>query len=98
MVLSEKQRLVVETLAAKDRAETILQRLLEAKSQTEQEMSTLRRTDAFKAVTGRSALDNAIAATRRMIDSLNHAIDQAQMAPVDPVELKMVRPTYVHSA
>ncbi len=98
MVLSEKQRLVVETQAAKDRAETILQRLLEAKSETEQELSNLRRTDAFKAVTGRSALDNAIAATRRMIDSLDHALDQAQLAPADPVELKMVRPTYVHSA
>lgn len=98
MVLSEKQRLVVETQAARDRAEAILQRLLEAKSQTEQELSTLRRTDAFKAVTGRSAIDNAIAATRRMIDSLSHAIDQAQMAPVESVELGRSRAALVHSA
>lgn len=98
MVLSEKQRLVVETQAARDRAEAILQRLLEAKSQTEQELSTLRRTDAFKAVTGRSAIDNAIAATRRMIDSLSHAIDQAQMAPVESVELGRTRSALVHSA
>lgn len=98
MVLSEKQRLVVETQAARDRAEAILQRLLEAKSQTEQELSTLRRTDSFKAVTGRSAIDNAIAATRRMIDSLSHAIDQAQMAPVESVELGRSRSALVHSA
>lgn len=98
MVLNEKQRLVVETRAAKDRAEAILQRLLEAKAQTEQELSSLRRTDAFKAVTGRSAIDNAIAATRRMIDSLSHAIDQAQMAPVESVELGRTRSALVHSA
>lgn len=98
MVLNEKQRLVVETRAAKDRAEAILQRLLEAKAQTEQELSSLRRTDAFKAVTGRSAIDNAIAATRRMIDSLTHAIDQAQMAPVESVELGRSRSALAHSA
>ncbi|MBL0921084.1 MAG: hypothetical protein IBJ10_03030 [Phycisphaerales bacterium] len=98
MVLSEKQRLVDETHAAKDRAEQILQRLLEAKAQTEHELSSLRRTDAFKAVTGRSAIDNAIAATRRMIDSLDHAIDRAETAHVDNVQVELGRPTLVHLA
>ncbi len=86
MVLSEQQRIVLETNAARDRAEALLQRLLEAKSECEREMSDLRRTDVYKTVTGRSAIENAIASTRRMIDTLNHALEQAQAA-TSPVQM-----------
>ena len=70
------QRLLVETTAAKERAEALLEGLLHAKATTERIAEEQNRSDAFKQVTGKSAMDNAIASTRRMIDSLDRAIEQ----------------------
>ena len=71
----EHTSVLSETNATREKAEVLLQGLIEAKTRTESELSKLRRTDAYKAVTGRSALDNAIASTRRMIESLDRTAE-----------------------
>jgi hypothetical protein len=61
----------------KERAEAVLRSLLEAKASCEEEGSRLNRSDLYKTVTGRSAWDASIAATQRMIESLDRALAAA---------------------
>ncbi len=74
--MTERQRILIETAAARDKAEAMLRTLLDAKEQSEQNLAQARQPDVMKEVTGRSSMDNAIASTQRMIDSLNRALDQ----------------------
>ena len=73
---NERQRILLETTTARDKAESLLRGLLEARAASERNLSDLNRPDPMKAVTGRSSMDNAIASTQRMIEALNRAIDQ----------------------
>jgi len=52
----------------------LLRGLLTARERSEQFLQEAKRPDAIKSVTGRSAMDNAIASTRRMIDTLNRTL------------------------
>jgi hypothetical protein len=76
--MSIQSQVLLETTATRDRAEVLLRTLLDYKSQSEKNLSELRQPDAFKNVTGRSSLDNAIATTQRMIEALNRVISQAR--------------------
>lgn len=67
-----------ESLDARRRAEDLLSGLLNAKSQTEQYLTDAGREDPVKKLTGRSAIDNAIASTRRMIETLDRAMEQVR--------------------
>ena len=69
---------MLETTATRDRAETLLRTLLDYKLQSERNLAELRQPDAFKTVTGRSSLDNAIASTQRMVEALNRVIAQSK--------------------
>jgi hypothetical protein len=57
----------------RDQAEALLRALQDAKVESEKRLTDLKQPDALKAVTGRSAMDNAIASTQRMIETLNRA-------------------------
>lgn len=72
--MSERQRILHETAAVRDQAEAMLRGLLEAKAQSEKRLAEMRQGDVLKQVTGRSAMDNAIASAQRMIDSLNRVL------------------------
>ena len=74
---TERQRFLSETAVARDKAEHLLKGLLAAHAECETQLQKLNRRDTLKAVTGRSALDNAVAATRRMIESLDRAMQDA---------------------
>jgi predicted nucleic acid-binding Zn-ribbon protein len=76
--MSIQNQVLLETTATRDRAEALLRTLLDYKSQSEKNLAELRQPDAFKNVTGRSSLDNAIATTQRMIEALNRVISQAR--------------------
>lgn len=76
--MSKRQQILLETTATRDRAEALLRTLMECKTQSERNLAELKQTDTFKSVTGRSALDNAITSTQRMIDSLNRVISHAK--------------------
>lgn len=74
--MTERQRILLETTSARDQAEALLRSLLDAKAQSEKRLAELKQSDSVKAVTGRSAMDNAIASTQRMIETLNRALTQ----------------------
>ena len=77
---SEARRIVAETATARDHAKALLDRLIEAKADADRRQAEDRREDAYKVVTGRSAMENAIASTRRMIESLDQAVAAASVA------------------
>lgn len=76
--MSIQSEVLIETTATRDRAEALLRTLLDYKAQSEKNLSELKQPDAFKNVTGRSSLDNAIATTQRMVEALNRIISQAK--------------------
>jgi len=78
LAMNRRQQILLETTATRDRAEALLRTLLDYKSQSERNLADLKQTDIFKSVTGRSALDNAIASTQRMVEALNRVLSQSK--------------------
>jgi hypothetical protein len=76
--MTERQKILLETTVAKDKADALLKVLVEAKQRSEEHMRELGQHDTFKRVTGRSSLDNAIASTRRMVETLRRTEAQLQ--------------------
>jgi hypothetical protein len=76
MVSSEQ--VLEETRTTRARAVELLQALERANAECERHVDRVLHPDSLKRVTGRSAMDNAIASTRRMIESLDRAIDEAR--------------------
>ena len=76
MAITERQKILLESTVARDTAESLLQRLLGAKAESEKRLGELRQVDPLKRVTGRSSMDNAIVSTQRMIETLNRSISQ----------------------
>lgn len=74
--MTERQRILLETTIARDKAEALLKGLVDAKSRSEKYLAETNQLDAMKQVTGRSSMDNAIASTRRMIETLNRTLSQ----------------------
>jgi hypothetical protein len=77
-MVSKRQQILLETTATRDKAEALLRTLLDHKAQSERNLADLKQADVFKTVTGRSALDNAIASTQRMVEALNRVIFQTK--------------------
>jgi hypothetical protein len=68
------------TLASqRERAEAVLASLLEAKAACEEHGNRMNRSDLYKTVTGRSALDGAITSTQRMIENLDRTLSKAAL-------------------
>lgn len=74
----DRKRFLEETMAAKGKAAELLSGLVAAAAATEEQMRLSSRKDPMKVVTGRSAMENAVAATRRMIESLERAVEDAR--------------------
>ncbi|MDX9910604.1 MAG: hypothetical protein RBS39_02095 [Phycisphaerales bacterium] len=72
--LTERQRILLQTTAVRDRAEALLRGLMDARERSEKHLAEVGLRDHVKQVTGKSSIDNAIESTRRYIDSLNRAI------------------------
>lgn len=68
---------LLDTLAMRQHAERILDSLLRARAECDQCLQREQRSDPMRSVTGSSSLDRAIVSTRRMIDTLNRAIEEA---------------------
>lgn len=75
MIDNAKQRMIEDTMKRRDDAVALLRSLLDAKSLSEKNLAQLQQPDLIKQVTGRSSMDNAIASTRRLIDSFNRVLD-----------------------
>lgn len=65
-----------QTRSHRENAEALLRSLRSAKDECEKHLTRFKRADAYKSFTGRSAMDNAIAATQRMLDSIDQVIHQ----------------------
>lgn len=74
----QRHRVILETKARRSQAEALLRSLMDAKSECERQLERFRRMDAIQSVTGRSAIDKAIASTKRMIESLDRALLASQ--------------------
>lgn len=78
MNVSDRQQFLVETLAAKERAEALVQELSQAQEECEKHLKLMNRPDAIKAVTGRSSIERAIDETRRLLGTLDRTIQEAR--------------------
>ncbi|MFI4871326.1 MAG: hypothetical protein ACIARQ_05895 [Phycisphaerales bacterium JB061] len=72
--MSERAKILTETADARADAERLLAGLIDARSKSEQRLTELSRSDILKSLTGKSALDNAIGSTERMIESLDRVL------------------------
>lgn len=93
MIDSAKHRMIQDTIQRRDDAVALLRSLLDAKSVSEKNLALLQQPDLVKQVTGRSSMDNAIASTRRLIDSFNRVLDdlrrnlsEEDLALIGPIE------------
>ncbi len=75
MLENARQRMIQDTIHRRDDAVALLRSLLDAQSVSERNLARLHQPDLVKQVTGRSSMDNAIASTRRLIDSFNRVLD-----------------------
>lgn len=72
--MSERAKILTETADARADAERLLAGLIDARAKSEQRLVELSRSDILKSLTGKSALDNAIGSTERMIESLDRVL------------------------
>ena len=88
--MTTKHRMLVETTARRDEAETLLRLLLDAKEASEKNLSQLGQTDLVKQVTGRSSIDTAIASTQRLVESFNRVLTDLRDG-LDDEDLALLR-------
>ncbi len=91
MLDSTKQQMIQETTRRRDDAVALLRSLLDAKSISERNLQQLQQPDLVKQVTGSSSMDNAIASTRRLIDSFNRVLDDLRRNLSDE-DLELIGP------
>lgn len=75
-MVTDRQRILLETSEAREKAETLLRGLLEARTSSEERLAQLRQPDMLKSVTGASSMDNAIKSTQRIIAALDRTLDE----------------------
>jgi hypothetical protein len=68
---------LTEFLAHREQAEAVLRSLIEAREECDRQVERFKRSDLFKTVTGRSALDSAISSTKKMIEHLDRCLAAA---------------------
>lgn len=74
--MTERQRILLQTAADRDKVAALLRELVEAKAASERNMAQIKQPDFLKQVTGKSSLDNAILNAQRMIETLNRTLEQ----------------------
>jgi acyl-CoA reductase-like NAD-dependent aldehyde dehydrogenase len=92
MSATTRQNVLLETLAARQRAEELLKTLQQAQLECEGQLKAEQRQDAMKQVTGKSSLETAIASTRRMIEMLDRALEEARASLADDDRPEPARP------
>ena len=82
-------------VGVRDQADALLDKLIAERRGSERRLAEAGRTDPLKLVTGRSAIDNAIAATRQMIREVDELdVDRVVQhnRPVPPL-IESIRPS-----
>jgi predicted Zn-dependent protease with MMP-like domain len=78
MALKKKQQVELRTNLARDKAEALLQGLLDAKAIAEADKERLAGMTPEQLALGRQAMDNAIASAQRMLENLEAALKIAR--------------------
>jgi hypothetical protein len=76
--MTDRQMILLQTNAARDKAEALLRGLMQAKEEAERRLAEHDQRDPMAVVTGRSSLEQAIDATRKMIQTLNRRLAEAR--------------------
>ncbi len=84
--MTRRRQILSQTSATRDRAQALLRSLLDHKTQTDRVRP--RSGGVPNAVSG-TALDRAIGSTQRMIETLNHVLDQT-MGDVTDEDLQLL--------
>lgn len=92
------RRVIDELCERLHHAESLLHSLHRAKADSESRLEREHRADALKAVTGRSSLEGAIDATRRLIDRLRGAIDDAEISLASAAPISREFPARLRAA
>lgn len=87
--MTQRAKILSETADARADAERLLAGLIDARSRSEKRLAELNRADILKSLTGKSALDNAITSTQRMIDSLDRVLGELR-EQLTPEELSLI--------
>ena len=88
-MISHVPRRRTETVRIREQASELLSELLAQRDMLEVSLEEGGRRDQMKSITGRSALDNAILSTRRIIQSIDRLLESAD-AP-GPVGFSVAR-------
>jgi hypothetical protein len=83
MAVDQDDPILTQNMRARDDARHLLRFLMLDRAELEQRLAAAGKRDPLKWVTGRSALDNAIEETRRIIDALDELIEQDSV----PIEI-----------
>ncbi len=75
MALNDDQRRMLQTNLARDKAEALLEGLKRARAEAEDRIVGADNLDPQRIEQGRHAMQRAIEAAQRMVDSLNSAMD-----------------------
>lgn len=78
-----RQQVLLETHAARQRAAELLKSLQSAQAECEGQLKADQRADVVKMVTGQSSIEAAIVSTRRMIETLDRALEEARNSLCD---------------
>ena len=73
-----RQQVVLETLAARQRAAELLKQLEAAQAECDGCLKSDQRQDMMKTVTGKSSIEAAMASAKRMVEMLDRALEDAQ--------------------
>ncbi|MDX2017077.1 MAG: hypothetical protein SFY95_05465 [Planctomycetota bacterium] len=90
--MDERQKILRETVRARDRAQALLKELLDARSLSEEALKAGGQSDLYKQVTGKSSLENAIASAQRMVETCERQIQDFRqgLSPEDAAVLDEV--------
>lgn len=83
MTETDRRTILLETRAARDKAEALLQGLLEAKRETDQRLAEHDKRDLMEVATGESGLHRAIENLRAMIRTLDLRLEEALRDLID---------------
>lgn len=74
--MNDRQRILQDAAGVRDKAQALLRGLVEARATSERHLGANASSDPLKKVTGKSSMENAIASTKRLVDSLDRTLEQ----------------------
>jgi hypothetical protein len=77
MLMTTRDQHLIQAHQTRSHAAEVLRELIDAKAQCEATLAGENRPDMFKAVSGQSSIETAIAEARRLVETLDRQIEEA---------------------